>query len=194
MSNAKQLFFTLLTELKVTNQNRASLEAPKDIELKDILNCIFMHESELKIKIEDILINKKSLKVPMSAHGGFIEENIQNICERATSSDISITINYGFDSNGGIFTTVDEFYDLIAKAKQPKVPNNFYILDRHTGRVGEDSNDDTFISALNNFVDFINQLSSLAHYYDEKSSQNIKKLIFISERDKPIEIEVSLDE
>lgn len=67
-------------------------------------------------------------------------------------------------------------------------------MDRHTGRVGEDSNDDTFISALNNFVDFINQLSSLAHYYDEKSSQNIKKLIFISERDKPIEIEVSLDE
>ncbi|WCN08172.1 hypothetical protein [Marinomonas mediterranea] len=190
----KQLFFTLLTGLKVTSQNRALLEFPNNIELKDILICIFTYESEFKINIEDIFINEKSLKIPMSAYGGFIEDNINNICEKATSSDISIIFNYNFDSNGGVFTTADEFYDLVAKAKKPKIPNNFYILDYNIGRVRGESNDEDFISALSNFVDFINYFSSLAHYYDEKSSKNIKKLIFISERDKPIEVEVSLDE
>ncbi len=174
---------------------RVLLEFSQNENALDAFKEIFTFKDLLKLKIEDVIIDDDSQTPKMAMHGGINEASISRLYPLIElGSNISIILSYRFDSNGGVFETVNDFYHFIAEAKDPKTPESFYILDRTIGKLEGNSNDNNFIESLEKFVSFVKYISSLAHYHDEKSSKNAKKFIFVSNKNKPIEIEVLLND
>lgn len=91
-------------------------------------------------------------------------------------SKIELTCITPSNSENRFYSCIDDLLS-INSVKKGVLPRYYYLVD--TNYFSEDSNKPDDIIKLNKLCDFIDKLSTLAHYHDSRNSDDDYKLVFI---------------